>query len=389
MRYLADVIAEDLKDRMVFLGGPRQCGKTTLAKALVADAGSGQYYNWDNRADRKHMLNATWPAVTDLLVFDEIHKYRQWKSLIKGYWDTRPKGLKIFATGSARLDIYRRGGDSLLGRYHYYRLHPFSAAEMEKEKNIFPYAKKTPRLDFSKKTKHLKALWKFGGFPEPLFRGEERFLSRWQKERFERVFRDDIRSWELVQDLAQLELLADLLPARVGSPLSMASLTDDIATTPKSIKLWLEVLNRNYFAFSVMPWHARLERALKKEAKFYLWDYSVLDDTGPRFENMVACHLLKFCHYYRDVNGIDIELRYVRDREKREVDFLLVFEKKPWILIEAKAGKPDAFGPLRYFAEKLGVKEKYMVCLDDKHDYIDRASGTTVIPASKFFAALV
>ncbi len=389
MRYLSEVLQEDLLTRMVFLGGPRQCGKTTLAKTLVEESAAGHYYNWDSRVDRKFILNATWPAETDLLIFDQIHKYRQWKSLIKGYWDTRPRNLKIFATGSARLDIYRRGGDSLLGRYHYYRLHPFSAAELAAQKNKFPHAKNPPRLDFPKKSKDIAKLLKFGGFPEPLFRGEERFLSRWQKERFERVFREDIRSWELVQDLAQLELLADLLPARVGSPLSMASLTEDIATTPKSIKLWLEVLSRNYFAFSVMPWHARLERALKKEAKFYLWDYSVIEDIGPRFENMVASHLLKFCHYYRDVNGIDIDLRYVRDREKREVDFLLVFEKKPWMLIEAKAGKPDAFGPLRYFAEKLGVKEKYMVCLDDKHDYIDRASGTTVIPAAKFFVALV
>ncbi len=389
MRYLSNAIAEDLPERMVFLGGPRQCGKTTLAKALVADSGHGKYYNWDNRQDRRHILDATWPTETDLIVFDEIHKYRQWKSLIKGYWDTRPKKLQMFATGSARLDIYRRGGDSLLGRYHYYRLHPFSAAELAGSVKKYPHAKTPPRLDFSKKSKDIPKLLKFGGFPEPLFRGEERFLSRWQKERFERVFREDIRSWELVQDLAQLELLADLLPGRVGSPLSMASLTEDIATTPKSIKLWLEVLSRNYFAFSVMPWHARLDRALKKEAKFFLWDYSVIEDVGPRFENMVACHILKFCHYYRDVNGIDIDLRYVRDREKREVDFLLVYDKKPWMLIEAKVGKPDNFGPLRYFAEKLRVKEKYMICLDEKHDYLDRASGTTVIPAAKFFAALV
>ncbi|MBS0617580.1 MAG: DUF4143 domain-containing protein, partial [Spirochaetes bacterium] len=206
---------------------------------------------------------------------------------------------------------------------------------------------------------------------------------------FERVFREDIRSWELIQDLAQLELLADLLPARVGSPLSMASLTEDIATTPKSIKLWLEILNRNYFVFSVAPYHARLTRALKKEAKFYFWDYSILEDLGARFENMVAAHLLKFCHYYRDVNGIDVDLCYVRDREKREVDFLIVFNKKPWMLLEAKVGKPDNFGPLRYFGEKLGVKEKYMVCLEERHDYFDRASGVSVIPAAKLFAALV
>jgi len=389
MRYLSDAITEDLSEKMVFLGGPRQCGKTTFAKELLHAAKNGTYFNWDNRKDQPAIVNGNWPEGTDLLVFDEIHKYRAWKSLLKGYWDTRETKMKIFATGSARLDIYRRGGDSLLGRYHYYRMHPFSAAELAGLKPAFKFQKTPPKLDFSRRSPDIGKLFRFGCFPEPLFKEDDRSLSRWQKQRFERVFREDIRSWELVQDLANLELLGDLIPHRVGSPISMASLAQVLSVSPKSIKLWLEVLNRNYFIFDVKPYHGRLERTLKKESKFYLWDYSVIEDKGARFENMVASHLLKFCHYFRDYLGLSLDLHFIRDREKREVDFLLVFEKKPWLMVEAKLTKPDSLTSLEYFAEKLHVKERIVVTMDEKSDYFDRRRSVAIMPASKLFAALV
>lgn len=371
------------------MGGPRQCGKTTFAKSLIEKSNAGIYLTWDNRKDRQRILHATWPQATNFIVFDEIHKYRTWKSLLKGYWDTRENDLQILATGSARLDIYRRGGDSLLGRYHYYRMHPFTVAEMLPKRNKFAFSKTPPVLDFSKHSNAVDDFFRLGGFPEPFLRQDERFLARWQKERFERVFRDDIRSWELIQDLANLELLGDLIPHRIGSPFSMASVARDLSVSPKSIKLWLTVLERNYFVFEVPPYHGRLTRTVRKESKFYLWDYSVIEDKGARFENMIAQHLLKFCHYIRDYTGMDLDLFYIRDREKREVDFLLVFEKKPWLMVEAKLSRPDSIVPLKYFADRLGVDKCFVVTLDKKTDAYLRDAKVSVIPADKFLAALL
>ena len=212
----------------------------------------------------------------------------------------------------------------------------------------------------------------FGGFPEPCIAARERTLKRWQKERFERVFREDIRETEIVRALAQVELLGSLIPGRVGSPLSIRNLAEDLEASPKTVKSWIELLARNYYLFRVPPYHRRLERALKKEAKYYLWDWSEVKAKGPRFENMVALHLLKFCHYYEDSHGVDASLYYLRDLEKREVDFLVVWEGEPWFLVECKLGAPESFTHLRYFAGKLGLEQCYCVTASDRHDYLDR-----------------
>ena len=212
-------------------------------------------------------------------------------------------------------------------------------------------------------------------FPSPCIAARERTLKRWQKERFERVFREDIRETEIVRALAQVELLGSLIPGRVGSPLSIRNLAEDVEASPKTIKSWIELLARNYYLFRVPPYHRRLERALKKEAKYFLWDWSEVKEEGPRFENMVALHLLKFCHYYEDSHGVDASLYYLRDLEKREVDFLVVWEGEPWFLVECKPGAPESFTHLRYFAGKLGLEQCYCVTASDRHDYLDRNTG--------------
>jgi len=328
-RYLETAIQGDLGKKMVFLGGPRQIGKTTLAQYLASDFENSGYFNWDSRSHRKTIMEEQWSPDTEMLVFDELHKYRKWKNLIKGIWDTRTPGQRIMVTGSSRLDILRRGGDSLQGRYNYYRLHPFSLQELSG--NPIPSLKfpaDPPVFKFSNADFDLQHLLKFGGFPEPCLAGSERTLKRWQHQRFERVFREDIRDLENVFSLSEVELLGTMLPERVAAPLSFSSLASDLEISPKTAKSWVELLCRNYFIFRVPPYHRRLQRALKKECKYYLWDWSEVPGEGERFENLVASHLLKYCHYYQDVFGIDMGLYYLRDLEKREADFLLTWEKK-------------------------------------------------------------
>ena len=229
-RYLESSIKQDLDTRMVFIGGPRQVGKKTLARTIGAHYRNPMYFNWDDRRQKTVLLRQEWAPETDLLIFDELHKYPRWKSFIKGAWDTRRHDEHIIVTGSSRLDIFRRGGDSLQGRYHYYRLHPFSARELE---GVIPFSsvfpKEPPMPVFDRASSLVAHLFSFGGFPEPALSGSERTLKRWHKERFERVFREDIRESEPIRRLAQVELLGAILPQRVASPLSIQSLSHDVA----------------------------------------------------------------------------------------------------------------------------------------------------------------
>ncbi len=214
-------------------------------------------------------------------------------------------------------------------------------------------------------------------------------MRRWHKERFERVFREDIRDTESIRSLSQLELLGDLLPGRVASPLSFQSLSEDLETSPKTVKSWLELLCRNYFSFRVPPYHRRIERALKKESKYYLWDWSSVPNEGARFENLVASHLLKFCHYYTDTEGIPVELYYLRDLEKREVDFLVVWDKRPWLIVEAKLQPGSSLTNIHYFSRILNPPRRFQVHLHGKDDYLDKDSGIRILPAARLLTALV
>ena len=387
-RYLEDPIREDLENKMVFIGGPRQVGKTTLARRITDNWTNTVYFNWDKSTHRQAILHEQWPPETQIIVFDGIHKFPRWKIFIKGLWDTRRYGERILVTGSSRLDIYRRGGDSLMGRYHYFRLHPFSLRELVQP--ALPELTQEYPKDFQfDRSGDLAPLLRFGGFPEPLISQSERIWRRWQKERFARIFREDIRETEMIRSLSQVELLAGLLPHRVGSPLSIKSLTEDVEASPKTIQAWLDLLARNYYLFKVPPYHRRLERALKKEAKFYLWDWSEVKGTGPRFENLVASHLLKWCHSCEDIQGFRVELYYLRDLEKREVDFLILWEDRPWLLVECKIKNDRNFTSLNYYKLKLNVQQCFLVTLEVGEDYEDRRTGVRVIPAARFLMALV
>ncbi len=353
-RYLQKLIKEDLEKKMVFLGGPRQVGKTTLAQALIKNYQDQHpaYLNWDSDIDRKKIKNRDWPKSERLIVLDEIHKLRGWRNFVKGLYDTLKNSHTFLITGSARLDHFRKGGDSLLGRYFYYRLHPFSLPELGNNKN------------------NLEKLFKYGGFPEPLLDNSERTLKRWHTGRLSKLVRSDLRDLETVKDLDKVELLAEELPRRVGSPLSVKSISEDLEVDPKTVKRWISILDSLYYCFQLAPYGAPKIRAVKKEKKLYLWDWSQIDDEGERFENMVACQLLKYCHFHEDVYGEKMELRYIRDTDKREIDFVVIKNKKPLFAVECKIKFKALSSHLFYFKERTPIPKFYQVCLEGSEQQV-------------------
>lgn len=389
-RYLEKYILEDLKEKMVFVAGPRQVGKTTLALQIGERFFSNRYlcFNWDNRQDRKTILDGTFRADKELLIFDEIHKYKNWKNYLKGIHDKYKDRFKILVTGSARLDIYRKGGDSLLGRYYCFRLHPLSLSEVL-AKATKPSVFK--ELDFSsfnsESRRQFDILFNFGGFPEMFIKESPKALRRWHNERTDRVIREDIRDIENVRDISALQILVELLPDKVGTLLSLNSLREDLAVTHKTISLWVEILERFYYHFRIYPFKSKRIRALKKEPKLYLWDWSEVKDESIRFENMIASHLLKFCYFLFDTEGYRANLYYLRDVEKREVDFLVTIEDKPWFCVEAKSSFRDIPASLRYFKEKLNIPFVYEIVKEENIDYIK--DNIRIISASKFLTAFV
>ena len=390
-RYLQSVIEQDLKTKMVFLAGPRQVGKTTLAKMTAKGYSHPVYLNWDNPDHRQKIIKMHWSPDADLLILDEVHKKPNWKNLVKGIWDTRTNDMHVLVPGSSRLNIFRKGGDSLSGRYHLQRLHPFSVKEYSlKSSESFDIQHDIqPELDFSVVADDFAQLLEFGGFPEPLLASNKRQWRRWKRNRFETVIREDIRDTSRVNLITKLETMGRLLNDRVCSPLSMNSLAGDLQVSPKTVKSWLSVFCENYFAYKVPPYHKSLQRALRKESKYYLWDWSVLEDQGKRFENMVASHLLKFCHFISDVYGYSLRLYYLRDTDKREVDFLMVWENNPWFIVECKNKPGGRLTPIKYFADRLGVVKRYMVVREDDIDYLEHNSGVRVMSASRFLNAFV
>ncbi|MBI3534162.1 MAG: ATP-binding protein [Deltaproteobacteria bacterium] len=367
---------------MVFIGGPRQVGKTTLALTFLANklslkktnlAGLEEheaYLTWDKRELRKKILNNELPEHHGIIIFDEIHKFRKWRNLLKGIYDTRKHSLQIIVTGSAKLDYYRRGGDSLLGRYHHYRLHPLSLPELAQFE--------------TNRRKTLELLMHFSGFPEPFFRQDETYLRRWRLERRKKLALEDLRDLEQVREISLIELLIELLPSRVGSPLSIQNLAQDLESTHPTVKNWIEIMDRLYISFRISPFGFPKIRAVKKEQKLYLWDWSEIEDQGSRFENLVASHLIKFCHFVEDTQGFLMDLRYLRDTDGREIDFVVLKNKKPLFAVECKLGDTKRSKNLKYFKERTTIPKFYQVHMSQSSDYGDATIGGRILPFEKF-----
>lgn len=386
-RYLTPYVYKDLHEKMVFVGGARQVGKTTFAINLLGEKfREFSYYNWDNRSDRKMILKSDWPGNAELIILDEIHKYKNWKNLIKGEYDKLKKKYKFLITGSARLDIYRRGGDSLQGRYHYYRLHPFSLTEVLNRFNKIEIFKElTLENKFYKQ--EFDALFEYGGFPEPLLKSNPRFLRRWHNEKIERMFREDITDIEQIRDLGNMKLLSDILPERVGSLLSINSIREDLEVSHRAVTNWINILEKFYYHFRIYPFTRDIIRSIKKEPKLYLWDWSEVENPATRFENLIAMHLLKLCHYLYDYEGHKTELHFLRNVDKKEVDFIVTVNRKPWFAVEAKLTEEDVSKSFFYFKERLKIPHIYQVI---KKSGINRLiNDVHVVSADCFLSGLI
>jgi uncharacterized protein len=371
-RYLVNQLEKDLQRKMVFLGGPRQVGKTTIAKSLLSlyNQTNEGYFNWDVSLHRENILKHEIP-ILPILVFDEIHKYRLWRNFLKGFYDIKSKEQKILVTGSARLDYYRYSGDSLQGRYHYLRLHPLSLAELKSN---------TPA--------DLMQLLELGGFPEPFFEGSAIEAKRWSREYRTRLIREDLIQLERVQDLEKIELLSLRLPELVGSPLSINALREDLQVSHKSVSAWLKILERLYAIFRIPPLGGSNIRAVKKEQKHYHFDWSLIPELPKRFENLVASALLKWVNFAEDTEGEDLELRYFRDIDGREVDFVITKNKKPIKIIECKWNDDDISLSLQYLKSKFPDVEAWQISALGKKDYLSK-QGIRICPATQFLQLLV
>jgi len=387
---------------MVFLTGPRQVGKTTLAKSLLPQVVDGKnYLNWDNAQHRK-LLTALFAGhkssilVPDpQMVLDEIHKYPRWKNSLKGLFDTNEPNTHWIITGSAALNIYRRGQDSLLGRHFTYHLLPFSVSELlhikTKETNPTDLLLRESGNANKKELEALRMLERFGGFPEPLFKAQDSFLTRWRSTRLDRLINQDLRSTENLKNMGLMEQLMMLLPERASQLLSLNSLREDLEVHFATVKHWLDLLEQIFYGFRLKPYSTKIQRALKKEAKWYLWDWTEIDNEGLRFENMVAVHLMKLVNFANDLGLADLSLFYIRDKEKREVDFLICDKKKPFVAIECKYQDTTPSQHLAYFAQKLGVK-KAIQCvykLDEPQKQSVNGTVINIVPAASFLAGLI
>ena len=389
-RYLEEYILEDLKDKMVFISGPRQIGKTTLARQIGDKffKDSYTYLNWDSREDRAAIFKGITPAGQNLVIFDEIHKYEKWKNYIKGEYDKYKEKFSIVVTGSARLDVYKKGGDSLLGRYHPYRLHPLSLNELKKRILEFKPPQELIFSDRGKDTERIfNALFKFGGFPDVFLKQSERELRRWHNEKIDRLVREDIRDVENVRNISLLQVLIELLPSKVGSLFSLNSLREDLEVTHKTISSWIDIFEKFYYHFRIYPFQSTLIKSLRKEPKLYLWDWSEIKDESVRLENLIASHLLKFCHFLFDMGGYRVQLFYLRDKEQREVDFIVSVDNKPWFCVEVKNSFKNISNSLKYFAKKLEIPFVYQVV--NQKDIDICKDNVRIMSVSKFLSGLV
>lgn len=347
-RYCEPFIYQDLMKKMVFIGGPRQVGKTTLSKALChGQFSKGIYFNWDNDEDRRAMLRKEWLADSPLVIFDELHKYPRWKQWIKGIYDTKPKNQQYVVTGSARLDVYRRGGDSLMGRYHYWRLHPLTIDELPANISV---------------QEGYQRLLTVGGFPETFLTADEREARRWRRERFDRILREDIRDLESIRNIQTLSLFIDALRERVGGMITLSNLAEDLQISPKTAKSWLALIERMYLAFSVYPLVKNIPRAIQKPPKVYFYDNGdVIEEDGARLENLVATTLLKRLHFIEDYYGHRASLHYIRDKDGREIDFVTQINNKVIDLIEVKNSDTTISQNLKYYSQKLKPKNTVQI----------------------------
>lgn len=390
---------KDFGRQMRFIAGPRQSGKTTMAISFLTRHGiAANYYNWDRREVKinyrenpsfieKNILSGekTW------ICFDEIHKMPKWKNILKDFFDTYEKKVNFIVTGSARLDLFRKSGDSLVGRYFLFHLLPFSLRELTGKirpinfsENPFEFIKQ--KLSSSGYEQDaLEHLLEFSGFPEPLFKGKKNFHLKWQNDYIDHVLNEDLRPLTKIAEIENIANLFYVLPGKVGSPLSINSLKEDLEVSFPTVKNYLKALDLVYMVFMIKPYSQKINRTLKKERKLYFYDWTRISDKAKMFENYTACELKTMVSLWNDMGTGLFDLHYVRTREGKETDFLITRNHKPYLLIEAKLSfSPIESHHLRY-ARLLGDIPFIQVVFQDKVTEVYKSKAFQV-SAGRFFS---
>lgn len=388
--------------QMIFLSGPRQVGKTTLAKFIAKSYSNKYYFNWDIISNKKLLIKD--PAffqhinrvdsTKPIVILDEIHKYRQWKNYLKGIYDEFKDEYVFLVSGSGRLDTYQKGGDSLAGRYFKFRLFPFTIAELSRENRDFKEFMDNPLkgFDINKKESTKKiwnALFATGGFPEPFVKGTKAFLTKWSLNYYHQIVREDIRNISDIRKINSVDLLFSLLPPKVGSPLSINNLAQDIQTAFDSVKSWLALFESFYLIFRIPPWTRKISRAILKEKKLYLFNYTEIQDKGNMFENMIALELFRAISNWNDYGFGRFTLHFIRNKEKGEVDFLIADNNNPVVLVEAKFSDEAVSKNLLRFQNDLGVPAVQLVNSENTYRYFKNGKNNIlVITAHQWLSSL-
>lgn len=394
-RIYTEIIREHLAEnrQMAFVSGPRQVGKTTVCRELATT-----YFNWDDQDSRALILKG--PAeiaqvaglqkirtAKPVLAFDELHRYSRWKNFLKGFFDLYGTQAKIVVTGSSRLDVFKRGGDSLMGRYFSYRMHPFSVAEL---------ARPILRRELTASPSELRenewsALWTYGGFPEPFVRRDTRFSRRWHSLRETQLLREDVREMTRIQEIDQLIALATVLAERSSDQVVYASLAKQVRVSENTVRAWVGALAALHLGFLVRPWHRNVSRAIRKEPKWFCRDWSMIGDVGKRAETFVACHLLKAVEGWTDLGLGKFDLHYIRDKQKREVDFLVTKNHQPWFLVEVKNAESRLSPALALMQSQTGAQHAFQVVIEEPYVAADcfQQKMPVVVPARTFLSQLL
>ena len=397
--------AEMTANKMIFLTGPRQVGKTTFAKMWLESIGSEDtYFNWDDpsvmmeyKRNPLYFRNIIDEKIKNRplpLVFDEIHKHTAWRDILKGLFDTNRERIRLLVTASSRLGFVRKSGDSLVGRYFSYEMFPIGLPEVmgdfsyllqdERPLTDGEYVTRLAReADAKAAIDGLAQLLTLGGFPEPFLKGTDRFHRRWQNDYKALLTKEEVRDFSRIQDIRGLETMVEILPTKVGSNLSIPSLVDVLDVSHKTIKNWIDVLHGVYLVFTISPWHRNIKRSIIKEKKLYFFEWPLVFDSGLRFENLLAVNLLRMAVRFTEIGLGNFEVFYIRDKEKREVDFALVKDNKPVALFEAKESDLNISKSGRFYSRKLNIPLFQIV---HKAQKVEAFPGNCfVIPASNFF----